>query len=155
MRKTAHPCWQDKILWPVIAFVWEPFSLKRVHWWHWKKYDGDLGGYIHLEGDKSTNPRHTSLFKNLLFTNFTWSRCAVLRPKNYNGLYRRGFRAQEGDELKTEICDVLFSGAHAGLVVGPADTDFFAVSYPDNAPLDLELLEVTSKYKLPKDVPLT
>ena len=155
MRKTAHPSWEDKILWPIIALIWEPFSLKRVHWWHWKRYDGPLGNFIHLEGDKTTSPRHTSLFKNLLFTNFTWSQCAVLRPKNYDGLYRRGFRAQEGDILKTEICDVLLSGPHAGLIVGPADTDFFAIAYPDNTPIDLELLEVASKYRLPRDIPLT
>lgn len=110
---------------------------------------------IKLEGDKATHDRRGSFWKNLLYTNFSWSRCAVLQPKNYDGLYRRGFRAMEAGILRTELCDVLLTGKHASLVVGPNDTEFFALSYPEDVPLELDLLEITNKYKLPKDIPLT
>ncbi len=147
--------WEDKIIWPILRAVWEPFSKKKVHWWHWKNYKGDIGNAIKLDGDRNTSPRHASIWKNLYFTNFSWSRCAVLKPKNYTGLYKRGFRAEEGGLIKTELCNVLLSGTHAGLVVGPSDTEFFALSYPDNALLELELLEITNKHDLGKDIPLT
>jgi hypothetical protein len=157
MRKlnSVDTTWKDSLLWPVIKIIWESFSLKRVHWWHWHEYKGDLGGFVSVEGDKSARSRHKSFKDNLLLTNFLWTKCAVVRPKDYDGLYRRGFRATEGGVVKTELCDVLLSGTHAGLIVGPSDTDFFAVSYPDNIPLDMELLYVTSKYDLAKDIPLT
>jgi hypothetical protein len=151
----VNPQWQDKFLWPIIKIVWEPFSLKKVHWWHWQKFDGEIGPVIKVAGDKSSLERRANFFANLYYTNFSWSKCAVLSPMHFRGEYRRGFRAIEGGEIRTELCNVLLSGPHAGLIVGPSDTEFFALSYPDNIPISLELIEITKKDKLLKNVPLT
>ena len=143
----------DEIFWPIIRLVWEPFSLKRSHWWHWIVYKKEITSFIAIPGIRSNTTRHQSFLGNFFKTNLGWKSVVVLSPLSFQGTYQRWFRAKEGDVEKIEICILILQGPVAALI-GPYDTDFFAISYPLGLPITLALLEATTKDKLDKNTPI-
>ncbi len=126
--QTSPPHIFDKIFWPVIKAVWEPFSLKRSHWWHWLPYGQQPSYLLKIPADHNAAPRH-SAWHNLIQTNFGWSKVAVTKPKNYFGLYRWGFKSREGAKNKLEVCALILQGPVANLI-GPHDMELFAELSP-------------------------
>jgi hypothetical protein len=154
MQFETHPKqFEDALFWPIIKTVWEPFSLKRSHWWHWINYDQIPNNLLSIQPDEDAKPRHAGIRYNLIQTNFGWKKVAVLKPKKYSGKYQCGFVSQEGSKYKTQLCTVILQGPVA-VLLSPYGFNFFAKSYPENNLLDLELIQVTTKYGLDKNIPI-
>jgi hypothetical protein len=151
--KTYPKQFEDVIFWPIIRAVWEPFSLKRSHWWHWINYDKVPSGAMSLPQDANAKPRHASIWHNLIQTNFGWKKIAILKPKNYAGNYRLGFIGHEGNLNKKQICTLVLQGC-VGILLSPYSFEFFAESYPERSPLELELVRITTKNNLDENTPL-
>jgi len=151
--KTFPRQFEDILFWPIIRTVWEPFSFKRSHWWHWLNYDREPKYLLEIPINNQAATRHEGIKNNLIQTNFNWNQAAILKPKDYEGEYRCGFVGQEGHISKNQVCALILQGPVA-VLLSPYQIKFFAESFPDKNPIELELFEVKSKYLLPKDVPL-
>jgi hypothetical protein len=138
----------DFLLWPILKLIWEPFSLKRAHWWHWLTYAKEIPDHsytVTVPGDK-TAKRADRGWPNFYERNFGWQTTALLFVHDDKGQlaedYHLGFRCGN----KTETCSILLSHGIAALI-GPDDTIFFAVG-KDGQPLKVSLYLSTKKRNL-------
>lgn len=134
--KTSPVHWLDVALWPLLKILWEPLSLKRSHWWHWRSISSSrINGYpfIKSKGGSKEKPR-TGLWSNFWQTNIAWKKAIVLSPM-IPGEYQIGYTSAK----KTEICSIILDGPTA-LLKGSEDSKFFAISYPEGRPLHLLIL---------------
>jgi hypothetical protein len=147
----------DVVLWPLLRLLWEPFSKKQSHWWHWRPYEGTVPENFreYMEGDGTARPRK-GILGNLIQTNFGWKKVAILGHSNHYGhpiLYQLGFTSTENGVRKKELCTVVLNDYCAALL-GPSPTEFFAVSYPEGNPIPIDLVVVSRKDHLPRNVVL-
>lgn len=124
----------DYCLWPIIKILWEPISLKRSHWWHWKKISNknlNLNKTINILGHKKSKNRN-GYWNNFWQTNMGWKKSIVL-----DTVARTRYQIGYIDNEKTEICSIILSGPTA-VLIGPKETQFFAISYPDGKQIELK-----------------
>lgn len=153
----------DFTIWWLIRFIWEPFSGKRSHWWHWRDFYSirhDLSLLLpyaqEFEGSKKAG-RRFGFWRNLFQTNFGWQQVIVFRPLingtiPYEGTYQIGFKAIEENMLVAKMCTLVLQDFTA-VLRGPYKTSFFAVTYPGGTPLSLHIeAELSSKDELLKNV---
>jgi hypothetical protein len=138
----------DIIIWPIIRIFWEPFSLKRSHWWHWRKYDKEITDTVTVNGDQKAQPRNNH-WQDLIQTNFLWKKSIVLKP-NKNTPYHLGFISKH--ENKCQICSIVLQGP-VGLLLSPHKVEFFAVSTGEN-PIHLEVIGYMAKREASKKATL-
>lgn len=136
----------DFVLWPLIAFFWEPFSKKHAHWWHWRNYSGQVIKELLAPGDSNAGNRTSGFWANLYYTNFGWTSVLVLEPVGYSGKYQIGFRSDEGKSVRTQLCSLILGGQTA-VQLGPVETEFFAVN-EQGEPIELRSVTLTTKKKL-------
>jgi hypothetical protein len=150
---TSPPSLYDWTLWPLLRVVWEPFSKKRSHWWHWRTYTGQIHNSVVAKGHPKAIDRSIA-WENFYQTNFGWNDVVVLRPVDYNGLWHLGFSAKQDNGQLTQYCAIVFEGQKKiAALVGPYDITFFAVS-PEGPSIKLEITQVTTKSELAEDIPL-
>ncbi|TSC55342.1 MAG: hypothetical protein G01um101418_974 [Parcubacteria group bacterium Gr01-1014_18] len=141
LRKTNPVHFLDLVLWPLLQLLWEPFSRKNSHFWHWRAFRGEVSGQVKIQGSPASRPRK-SLWDYLWQTNFSWDNCIVFKPR-YDFPYRIGYRSL--GEGKTEMCSVILRGESAALI-GGGDVEFFMVSlFGDNQMIDMNE-EFTLRY---------
>lgn len=150
-----HPF--DDWLWPIIKIIWEPFSLKRSHWWHWRPYQGPAQFRQRLAGNLAAKARR-GFWSTLIQTNFAWTQVAIIEPKEYTGAYQVGFCGPEISSPQAserwyqgQLCAMIIEGPSA-LLVGSGDLYYFAKAYPNGQPIELKNLAITTKTKLTKNV---
>jgi len=154
------------ILWWLIKLVWEPFSLKRSHWWHWQIKPLPEGSKpIVVKGDSNEKERATK-WLNFSLTNFGWQKVVLLgtykvvssdKAVNQQGdkmcyfditckSYQIGWNQKSNSKFKAnefEVCTIVQNGI-IGLLVGPGETNFYAHDL-SGAPLDLSVYAFTTK----------
>lgn len=140
----------DYILGPILRIIWEPFSIKRSHFWHWQRYDNEINSATTVLPDVTASPRY-NLWLKLWQTNFGWEKVVILQPESYDGNYQIGFTSVEGEEGKTELCSLILKGKIA-VLVGPYELSFFAISFPPKKALILQNVLTTTKDKLDKEI---
>lgn len=141
--KTYPSHWLDIILWPILKIIWEPFSKKESHFWHWSNYKPRLDLVIAtVYGDHRAGKRN-GFISNLIQTNFSWQKIAILKP-NTEKEYQIGFMSDEGDVSKSQVCSIILHGECAALV-GPYDVKFFAISYPEAEQIYIPSPKITIK----------
>lgn len=147
------------ILWFLLKLLWEPFSLKRSHWWHWQKVNlgRDIKPLI-VEGDKTSLDRNTA-WRNFWQTNFGWQKVAVLEVANcvwcHEGQFYVPFQIGWGEvngksKKQLEICSIVHLEPILGLLLGPSDVNFFAFDL-EGRPVELRLLKVITKKQTLKE----
>ena len=150
MLKIAHFHLLDYTLGLLLRFFWEPFALKRSHFWHWHSINKSIVSTLDIEPDQMAEIR-SGLLSQLLQTNFRWKKVSIIKPKNYTGEYQIGFLANENGIIKNELCDIIVKNK-IGVLLGPYKTNFFAISYPAKKPIDLIEVETTVKDKLASEI---
>ena len=151
--QTSPISWLDWALWPLLRVVWEPFSKKRTHWWHWLTYVGQIQDPIVVQGRPNEEDR-SSPWQNFFQTNFGWKDVVVVKPVNYRGRWHIGFSTQQENGRVTQYCSVLFNEQEkVASLVGPTNTTFFAFTQK-GMPIKLEVLQETTKDKLSAEIPI-
>jgi hypothetical protein len=151
--QTSPTHWLDWTLWPLLRVVWEPFSHKRTHWWHWRTYTGQIEDPIVVQGHPNAIDR-SSWWNNFYQTNFGWKNVIVVEPEGYRGLWHLGFSTRQDTGGVTQYCTVLFNGQEqVGPLVGPYDTIFFAFT-SEEKPIKLINVQETTKFALSRRIPL-
>jgi hypothetical protein len=137
-RKAYPRHWLDFVLWPFLRIVWEPFSKKQSHWWHWRPYAGDIPekcftDFVSNSDAKSGNHGLASLWQR----NFGWKTVVMVRVDGgtENSEYLFGFEINE----HREICSMVLRNFGAGMLVGPDPVRFFAISCADKKPVSLKI----------------
>jgi len=136
----------DRFLWPLLRLIWEPFSKKRSHWWHWKNTNliyAEKNSTLTIKGNPSAGSR-SGFWRNLWQTNFGWKSALIIKPK-LSTKYKVGFF----DHKEAKICSIIMDGEIA-LLEGSDPVNFFAFSYPENEPIQLEIVKNNI---LKKDIP--
>jgi hypothetical protein len=148
MRRKSPYHWLDFTPLPILLKIfWEPFSKKKSHWWHWRKFDqSKVRHELNVEGYSDAQPRDT-VIQNLVQTNFKWQHVLILEPDTdgLNKYYQIGFL-----EPKSGICQkcsLVLKGLTA-VLVGPNDVLFFAVSLKSGKCIQLKIVGITIKNKL-------
>lgn len=140
----------DYLLWPIIKLVWEPFSLKRSHWWHWKKFLYTQRGRLitsKVIGNKKAKNRDT-FWSNLIQTNFGWNETAVIEPIAYTDKYQLGFFETDKYGKKfPQTCTLVLRGKIA-ILRGPKDIEVYAFTYPEHRPLVVKVINELPKNTL-------
>jgi hypothetical protein len=151
--QTSPTSWLDWTLWPLLRVVWEPFSKKRSHWWHWLTYARQIQDPVVVQGHPNAMDR-SSPWQDFFQTNFGWKDVVVVKPVNYKGLWHIGFSNQQKNGKVTQYCSILFNEQEkVAPLVGPTDTTFFAFT-PEWIPIKLEVLQETTKDELPAEIPI-
>jgi len=134
----------DRILWPTLKKSWERASRKNSHWWHWRRFRGQVTDVLYIRGDKDAT------HNVFLGTNFLWQEVVVLAPvpDQSHCDYMIGFR----DGKNVQICSIVVHGQVA-VLLGPRAVDFFAVTRYGQA-ITLRQVKMTSRKKLRPGVPL-
>lgn len=138
----------DFVLWPLLAIFWEPISKKHAHWWHWKDYAGKVTYTVTAPADPKAGDRSKGLWANLWYSNFGWNQVIVLEPMSHAGPYQIGFRSDEGQGVRTQLCSLLLRGKTA-VQLGPVPTEFFAVDYQGRS-VHLQVVAQTTKKQMDK-----
>jgi len=145
----------DFILWWIIKLLWEPFSLKRSHWWHWviKPLPPNCRP-LTVNGGGDDLERNTK-WRNFWLTNFGWRKVVLITPciinENgfmfwYNGYYQIGWNQSDNPKFKAnefERCAIIQQGI-IGLLVGPGAVNFFAHDLSGN-PLKLAFCQLSDR----------
>ena len=154
MKLTTSPKhWLDYVLWPLLRLVWEPFSLKRSHFWHWRDYPVhyQLSNTVGFSGSPDARPIR-GWFSNLWQTNFGWKLAATLEgPAGMD--YHLGFETVENGKTVQKICSIVLRGKCAALI-GSADVRFFMVSVNGKTSVPIAPRSEGSKFKLVAGVTL-
>lgn len=138
----------DFILRPVIAFLWEPASLKRSHWWHWNRSTySDPGHMLLIDGYKKAKKRN-SFWRNLIQTNFAWKMTAVISPVDYQGEYQLGYIEVDRNGRKNKNTCALILEGETAVLRGPEDVLFYGTSYPKGENVELKFIAFLSKKEL-------
>ncbi|WKZ24680.1 MAG: hypothetical protein QY321_03635 [Patescibacteria group bacterium] len=141
-------------LWLLVKLLWEPFSLKRSHWWTWIKdpfiNDQQMMMKVEAPGDLKARPRDT-FWGNFWQTNFGWQTCSILCPEDLSQEYQVGF-IREYDNKKM-YCSLILNGPVA-ILQGPKEMKFFAFSLDKKAVKIKVLRTGISKWQLPFGIPL-
>ena len=151
--QTSPTSWLDWVLWPLLRAVWEPFSRKRSHWWHWLPYTGQMQGSLVVRGHPDTVDR-SSTWQDFYQTNFGWQHVVVVKPADYQGRWHIGFSARQENGRVTQYCSILINGQEkVASLIGPTDTTLFAFT-ARGMPINLQVLQETTKDKLPTEIVL-
>ncbi len=143
----------DNVFWPVLQVIWEPFSKKRSHWWHWQEtplLPNLLDAGLIVPGYSGSKIRKNFL-SNLWQTNFGWKGVAIISPTDYQGKYRVGYREFSESGCRSEVCSIVLSDKVA-VLRGPKNVVYFALSYPDNQILSLSLSICTLKSRVTSNI---
>ena len=172
--KTNPWHWLDWIVWPLLKIFWEPFSLKKSHWWHWRKMEpcdllnaslGDLKTAT-AHADRLAKPAE-SLWDNFYQRNFGWKKVAILmafengneekKPRTSQDIERQVFNQENNiaknyrigyiEVLKESVKIELSSikiNGAAAVLIGPNNCSYFALD-EDGRALNCRLLDYTSK----------
>ncbi|MFA5155627.1 MAG: hypothetical protein WC453_04305 [Patescibacteria group bacterium] len=146
--ETQPSHWLDTIFWPLLRFFWEPFSVKHSHWWHWLSYQEPLPDNedcLIIAANPAAR-RANKFWPNFYERNFGWQQVALLNVYDDTGQPARNYRAGYSCGAKKEICSILLSRG-VGVLIGPEDTLFFAVSQ-DGRPLRVRLHSYSDRKKL-------
>lgn len=148
--------WLDIVLWPILRVLWEPFSRKQSHWWHWRRVDNRVMIRAHssiVVPRHSTSREGRSFWGNFFQRNFGWKHVAILTPSNPKYRYRIGFY-RRGHFHERQLCSIILRGPCA-VLIGDEDINFFAVDAYGGDQLELDLFWATCpKKRLPKNVTL-
>lgn len=151
--RTSPNHWLDQFLWPLLSPTWDRLTHKSSHFWHWRSYTGLIQLPLTIAGDPKAGDRSRGFFANIYYTDFGWQGVAVLQPTVYRGRYQIGYSANVGGKRITELCAVILKGPTA-VLKGPYTTQFFAIGYPSGDPIQLTVVEHTTKRKHNRDIPL-
>lgn len=146
--KTKPRHWLNIVFWPILKLVWEPFSLKRSHWWHWLPYEEALPGdeyHLTIEGNPKAR-RADQFWSNFYERNFGWQKVALLHIYDDKGRLAENYRLGYSCGVKKEVCSILLNHG-VGALVGPEDTMFFAIDQ-NGVPLRVQLYCCTSRTNL-------
>lgn len=148
-----------KVIWFLLKLLWEPFSLKRSHWWHWQLRDlPENAKKLTVKGDGVSEERN-SFWSNFWQSNFGWQKVVILAPTKSQKIKGLEFHVdsfcyvqenigpflfgwnQDGNKKfqdnKFEICTIVQNiPPRFGVLVGPRDANFFAFDLEGN-PLEL------------------
>jgi hypothetical protein len=142
----------DFILWPILKLLWEPFSIKQSHFWHWMNYSNAVQYKTLIPTDPQAIPRN-SLWKLFIYTNISWEKCVILKPKNFNTNTRYQVGFINGRENKKQLCSIILN-TEVAVLCGPYPTHFFAIDYNAKQVIELEILKETKKNILEQNIPL-
>lgn len=137
----------DVIFWWLIKLVWEPFSLKRSHWWHWQmRILPESASPLEVTGDELDIPRNTK-WRVFFLTNFGWHKVALIAPVEPRmSPYQVGWNQACNPKFKEnefEICTIALCSGIC-LLVGPGKTNFFGFDMDGN-PIELKVAWYTTK----------
>ena len=145
----------------LIKVIFEPFSLKRSHWFSWIKdelSERDIKDFPKLlvPGSSKAKPRNTEL-KNFLYTNFIWKEAAIVEPVDEEVTEYQVGITREYDK-KIMYCSVVLSrdmaNGQVAVLQAADEVEFFGFTYPERKPIKLRLVkEGISKWEL-KEIPL-
>ncbi len=150
--KTKPRHWLDLVFWPTLKLVWEPFSLKKSHWWHWLPYEGVLPNHeycLTVGGDPKAK-KADDFWPNFYERNFGWQKVALLHVYDDKGRLAEDYHLGYSLGAKKEICSLLLSHG-VGALLGPEPTTFFAIDQ-DGLPLQVQLYCYTSRINLKNSV---
>lgn len=148
----------DHFLKPILAIFWEPFSLKKSHWWNWRHdnhYHSEEISYFlkWIEGDCDAKNR-SNFWSNLIQTNFGWKKSAIIEPSDFCDFYYLGFlKVNKKGEISPQICTLPLKGKSA-LLKGPNGVYFYAVSCLDFKPIEINVIKECKKNDIPKEIVL-
>jgi hypothetical protein len=151
----------DFILWWIIKLLWEPFSLKRSHGWHWiiRPLPFPVIRPLIVNGSGDDLERDTR-WRKFYLTNFGWRRVVLIVPQvikengvmsEYTGYYQIGWNQLDNPKFKDnefEMCTIIQHGI-IGLLVGPGITNFFAHDLSGH-PLELMFCQLSDRGKAPR-----
>ena len=137
----THRFWQMSILPPIywllllipIKLFWEPFSLKRSHWFTWLKRkerhgirykDINNNLLITVSNDPSLSISRFPI-ENFIGLNWTWRMTTILRPVSHKEKYQIGFIRQDGIIV---FCSVVIPNGPIAVIQSPVVNKFFAFS---------------------------
>jgi len=123
----------DWLLWPILKIMWEPFSVKGSHWWHWRAYafPADAAPLaLEIKGDREAHD-DAGAWQNFYQRNFGWQEVAILKAFDINGNMIKNFRIGFISNIKCEICSVI-ADSNVGVLIGPKNIRFFAVDENNN-----------------------
>lgn len=151
--KTQDNFWQ-KILRFILGIFWEPFSIKKSHWWDWTIYSKEIVLERFVLGNSDAKTRNT-FCSNLWQTNFGWKKCIIVSaPQNFKSrvnTYQVGF-IPETEGIK--LCSLIFErDQRLAMLVGKDDFKIFAVAN-DGRNIRLNILKQTNKFMLQEGVVL-
>ena len=169
--RTNPSNWKDAVLWPILRVLFEPFSRKQSHWWHWRKIDPGAWprnsirpilnippGELDLTARERTGP-----WSRFWQTNFGWRKVVIVRPGDWDWTtwneQKHSQPYQVGFFLPGHghgyICSVVIKGTPCALLLGPRPVDFFAI-YPDipYRQVHLRIAGFSTKDQLAIDIPL-
>lgn len=151
----------DFALWWIIKLLWEPFSLKRSHWWHWvtRVFPSNDNKPLAANGSGDDLERNTK-WRKFWLTNFGWQKVVLIVPcitrdngvmSEYAGYYQVGWNQSDNPKFKAnefEMCTIIQHGI-IGLLVGPGDVNFFAHDLSGH-PLQLVFCQLSDRGKAPR-----
>lgn len=157
LLKSRFSFW-DWTLGILLKIFWEPISIKRSHFWHWRQekfsyLDSDYN-YLVVTPDTQARNRH-GFWSNLWQTNFGWQKVVVVEPSYIYDSYEIVFSTASGDYRNFQSCSLRVKG-RVGLLIGPEETRFYAVSYNYLIPqqIPLRTVMITTKKELPQGIKL-
>lgn len=147
--------WQDILILPFLIALWEPFSRKNTHWWHWKHFTQEVPSHYLTppQKDPTAKDRSKNRWSALWQTNFGWREVVVLSPKIASE-FKIGFWCPEDKRPGKDrmLCSVVVKNGVAACLVGPKPIQFFAIT--NDGFTRLTVIERMRKKDLPKHIML-
>ncbi|MFA5000103.1 MAG: hypothetical protein WC545_01985 [Patescibacteria group bacterium] len=158
----------DVTLGLILKIIWEPFSQKKSHWWHWQRvgFFGKIaitesGLTVTAEADENAKAADKG-WDNFWQRNFGWKKIAIIAVFEPNNIIAeensqldlkkffeqetklaKNFRIGYIDGEKVELCSLLLDKP-TGVLIGPRDCKYFALD-KDGQPLRCQILGYENK----------
>lgn len=154
---TSPRVWQDNLLWPILAKVFEPFSRKNAHWWHY--YNAPMPEHwiprLSLTEDRDAINRYGNLWNMFWATNFGDPNVVVLgpafQPLPYH--YQIGYVARVNNRLVVQRCSIVLNSLF-GFILTDHPVGVWAESWPEREPIRLRVSHYTTRKQLAAHIPL-
>lgn len=143
---TQPVSWLDWVAWPVLRVIWEPFSYKRSHWWHWRN-TARPNEWLPIVGDPLANSQTDawSIFYN---TNFAWQTWVELAPVGYQGSWQVGYTVGS----TTQVCAIVLTKT-CRVLIGNGDVGYFGITL-QGKPVQLRQVRRSTGRAVMRQVPL-
>jgi hypothetical protein len=142
----TNPKHKLDILCPILKIVWEPFVKISSRGWHWLEFDQTkIERSLSVKGYPDAKRRDTA-WQNFIQTHFQWQHVVILEPEtdDTDKEYQIGF--YEPKSGVCQKCSLVLRGL-TGVLVGPDDASYFAVSLKSGKFLKLNIVDTTTKRK--------
>lgn len=136
------------ILWPIIQLLWESFSIKHAHFWHWMKYEKQISKFAVINRENVNEKEIKNRWDVFFQLNLKWNSCVILKPKESIEEFRVGYNYNNKQELSSII---LRPNETFGMLIGPGESKFFALSLENDLEIELEIIGFDNKKNLRKN----